>query len=164
MSSTTLRAARWVLPPALVAAAVMIPQSARGDDSFDAVRAATDRFHSVEQADRADYVNNELPCFDSSDGGMGEHLINGALIGDGELNPLEPEALVYEVGPRGVLRLVGVEYIAPRTDANPPSLFGRNFEPATVGGMDLWTLHAWVWRSNPTDDFAAFNPAVRSCP
>lgn len=162
---SVLRAARWVLPPALVAAAVTIPTSAHGDGSFEAVRAATDRFHSVEQANRAGYLDNPLPCFDSADdGGMGEHLINGDLIDD-TVQATAPEALVYEVGPRGALRLVAVEYIVPNTEGSqPPVLFGRPFEPVTVAGMDLWTLHAWVWRDNPSGDFAAYNPNVRACP
>ncbi|HET7684269.1 MAG TPA: hypothetical protein VFK34_11450 [Marmoricola sp.] len=164
MRARPLVALRWTLPAALVGAAVVVPGAAHSSDGFDAIRAATDSFHSVAQANRAGYLDNELPCFDSPDGGMGEHLLDGDAIDD-NLDPLHPEALVYEVRPHAQLRLVAVEYIVPRAPgSDAPTLLGQLFEPVTVGGMDLWTLHAWVWRDNPTGDFKAYNPMVAPCP
>ena len=41
---------------------------------------------------------------------MGIHYVNGALVGDGEVDATKPEALIYEPW-KGGLRLVGVEFI-----------------------------------------------------
>ena len=152
------------MPPALLAAALAAtPSAAQGNDDFDAIRAVTDSFHSVEQATRAGYLDNPLPCFDDPAGGMGEHLIDESRI-DNVLDPLRPEALVYEVSPHGQPKLVAVEYLAPRTDDNAPTLLGRSMQPTTVGGTDLWELHAWVWRDNPLGAFEDWNPTVAPCP
>ena len=42
---------------------------------------------------------------------MGMHFVHSELISDTVLDPLLPEALMYEPEPNGQLRLVGVEYI-----------------------------------------------------
>lgn len=41
---------------------------------------------------------------------MGLHFPNGALVGDGVLDPMQPEVLVYEPK-NGKLELAGVEYL-----------------------------------------------------
>jgi hypothetical protein len=66
MRARPLVALRWTLPAALVGAAVVVPGAAHSSDGFDAIRAATDSFHSVAQANRAGYLDNELPCFSST--------------------------------------------------------------------------------------------------
>jgi len=57
---------------------------------------------------------------------------------------------------------VAVEYIIPYTfhsrDAEPPVLFGQKF--AQVDAFQLWGLHAWVWKNNPSGIFAPWNPSV----
>ena len=87
---------------------------------------------------------------------------NPAYI-DGNVNVLEPELLMYEPGPRGQMRLVGVEYIVPLSawqGSKPPMLFGREFQVNEQFGV--WALHAWVWKHNPAGMFADWNPNV-SC-
>jgi hypothetical protein len=94
-------------------------------------------------------------------GGMGKHYVNPALL-DGSVDVANPEALLYEPGPNGQLNLVGVEYVIPRdawTSAEPPTLFGQQF---TLNAFDLWALHVWVWKNNPSGLYAAWNPRV-SC-
>ncbi len=151
-----------VLAP-LVLAVTLLTVPAHADTSLGDVRIATAAYHSVARANRAGYLDNPLPCFDSPSGGMGEHLIDGDAI-DRTVDALHPEALVYEVR-AGSWKLVAVEYLALRLAGSAaPSLFGQDFHPITVGGTDLWALHAWVWREHPTDPFADFNPNVAPCP
>lgn len=94
-------------------------------------------------------------------GGMGFHYVNAALL-DASVDVSTPEALLYETGDDGELQLVAVEYVIPRdawTSQSPPTLFGR---PFTLNAFDLWALHVWVWKDNPSGVFADWNPAV-SC-
>ena len=98
------------------------------------------------------------------------HYVRGDLVGDGTLNPLTPEALVYEPLPNGKLRLVAVEYVVIKDawqGAEPPSLFGQEFslEPAPNEfnvPADFYELHVWLWQPNPSGMFYEWNPRV-SC-
>jgi hypothetical protein len=153
------------LASVLLAAGTQFAGSANAADVSAAIRHATVRFHSVQQASRAGYVDPGLPCFDdpSTGSGMGTHLVRPDLIGDhGALDPLRPEGLVYEVR-SGSVKLVAVEYIVPfSASATAPTLFGQSFAPNEA--LQLWTLHAWVWRSNPVGLFEAYNANVNMCP
>jgi hypothetical protein len=157
------------------AAAVMVgllvsPAAAHEGDSLAAVRHATARFHDVDRAMAAGYLQAALPCFDKPGvGGMGLHYVMGSLI-DGTVTATKPQALVYEVD-GGELNLVAVEYLIPIVPANAaeaPRLFGQSFHPAFLphGGaaLNLWELHAWIWRHNPLGMFADYNPNVDLCP
>jgi hypothetical protein len=127
------------------------------------VKRATDRFHSVRKAERAGY-ERFLECFDSPDGGMGQHFVDVAAL-DGVVTATHPEAMVYEVKKNGRLKLVGVEYIVPSAfvdPASPPELFGIPFHLNSE--LDVWVLHAWIWKWNPSGMFADWNPRVRQCP
>lgn len=96
-------------------------------------------------------------------GAMGYHFLNPALVND-EVVVDQPEVILYEKGPNGKLRIVAVEYIIPFSirgpDEPPPVLFGREFVHNNT--FDLWMLHAWVWKNNPSGIFADWNPNV-SC-
>ncbi len=127
------------------------------------VRRATDRFHNVKKAERAGY-EEFLACFDDEAGGMGQHYVDVSAL-DGTVQARHPEAMVYEVGRGGRLRLVAVEYIVPSPfvdPANPPELFGQKFH--LNADLDVWVLHAWIWKWNPSGLFADWNPRVRDCP
>jgi len=108
-------------------------------------------------------------CFDSTDGGMGQHYVNEDLV-DPHVDPLQPEALVYEVR-GGKLQLVAVEWLipAPADDADRaalaptmPSLYGHQLHDAFP--VPFFVLHAWVWKDNPDGTFADYNPHVGACP
>jgi hypothetical protein len=138
--------------------------SAQGNASLAAVRAATAQFHRSEVAEATGYFNTgecvELPGV----GAMGYHFVNFGLV-DLELNPTQPEILVYAPSPSGNMKLVAVEYAVPigPWDAiydYPPSVLGQNLHPAPHLG--LYILHAWVWQHNPAGMFADWNPNV-SC-
>jgi hypothetical protein len=100
---------------------------------------------------------------------MGVHYVNGALVGDGQVNASKPELLVYEPLANGRQRLVAVEYVVFQDawDAKhdePPSLFGREFELVEAGNRyglpPFYELHAWLWKHNPAGFFDDWNPRV----
>jgi hypothetical protein len=145
---------------------------ASGQGSIASVRAATEKFHSVEAAVAAGYGPFYL-CTDENRGlgAMGQHYVNGALVGDPALDPLAPEAVIYEPKPDGTYRLVGVEYVTfqaawDETHSAPPSLFGRTFKLVGAGNRyglpAFYQLHLWLWRPNPSGLFNDWNPKV-SC-
>jgi hypothetical protein len=101
-------------------------------------------------------------------GAMGVHYVKKALVGDAVINAKTPEALVYEPT-QGKLRLVAVEYVVLKSawDAHhtaAPRLFGHpfNFTPAgnRFGLPPYYSLHAWIWKFNPSGQFSMWNPAV----
>jgi hypothetical protein len=101
-------------------------------------------------------------------GAMGVHYVKKALVGDGVVNATTPEALVYEPS-QGTLRLVAVEYVVLKSawaahHTAAPRLFGHvfNFTPAgnRFGLPAYYSLHAWIWKSNPSGEFSMWNPTV----
>jgi len=138
-------------------------QTAVVNQDLATLRQVTASFHNFDKAIAAGWAAQITPCMESAAGGMGFHYGNVALI-DGSARVDQPELLLYEPGSNGQLRLVAVEYIIPYTfrsrDATPPVLFGREFKHNDV--FQLWALHAWVWKDNPSGIFADWNPLV-SC-
>ncbi|MFU8860583.1 MAG: hypothetical protein ACNA8K_09175 [Cyclonatronaceae bacterium] len=130
-----------------------------------AVKAATARFNSMTQAARAGYMDPgpghcvAVPGL----GAMGYHWVNMDLV-DPVFNPLEPEALLYAYDKNGNKKLVGIEYIVIDEGQDHPH-FGDH--PFDVGGTpipdDHYSLHVWLYESNPNGMFAPFNPNV-FCP
>ena len=163
---------------AILAAATLATVSAKRSD-LDIARAATARFHSIEQAEAAGYaLPPEGPlheCISSFDdtGAMGFHLINGNLL-DTTVDPANPEALVYAPDKHGKLKLVALEYVVFQgpwleehgEDAMEPMLFDQMFmttpAPNRYEIPAFYALHAWIWEPNPAGTFAPFNRAV-SC-
>ena len=144
------------------------------------VRRATARFQSVEEATAAGYelgwVNGSnvrilTGCVaNATAGAMGYHYINPGLMTDNDVDPLRPEALVYESSPDGGRKLVAVEWIVRSAQSNPPGVT----EPPSVLGMQrhilvpppgpaFYLMHAWIWKHNPTGIIADWNPEV-TCP
>src|SRR5689334_15356636 len=63
---------------------------------IDDVRGATAQFRDLNTAKKAGYDTFQT-CFHYGDKrGMGQHYVNGTLAGDDVLDPMKPEALVYE--------------------------------------------------------------------
>jgi hypothetical protein len=133
-----------------------------------ALRGATARLHRFDAAQAAGYTvlvthpESGAACLENPDlGGMGRHMLNLDLV-DGEVSETEPEVVIYEPGPDGKLRLVGVEYLIPFAildqDQPAPMLFGQAFKQNETFGV--WALHAWVWKNNPDGMFADWNPKV----
>ncbi|WP_340102453.1 hypothetical protein [Rhodohalobacter sp. 8-1] len=130
------------------------------------VRSASAQFHDVDKAEAEGYsqASEFVP-------GMGYHYVNPAFV-DAEINPTEPEALVYLDNPvdEDKRRLVAVEYIIPFAiipSDTPHSEFDNKF-PGVDGDkwhkedeIDSWTLHAWIWYPNPDGVFHPTNPRIR---
>lgn len=115
------------------------------------IRKATAKYHDIEAAKEAGYEAEVLFSVPN----MGIHFTKNELLGDGIVDPLAPEVLVYEPKKNGGFKLVAVEYMAL---GERPSLFGHEFEDGPF--PDSFTLHAWVWQANPNGMFAPFNPNV----
>lgn len=136
-----------------------------GKSELDKVRAATEGFQSAAAAEAAGYVNvNVGECVASPEGAMGYHFVNFDLV-DLELDPQEPEIMVFIPDADGGLRLGAVEYAVPIEpwdalhDA-PPELLGQTLSPNPDIG--LYVLHVWLYEENPSGLFADWNPNV-SC-
>jgi hypothetical protein len=132
------------------------------------VRQATEKFKDVKKATGYELLHG---CVSGpQEGAMGIHFANGGLVGDGELDAMHPEALLYE--PKdGKLQLVGVEYIVMADAWNakhqaPPVLMGQLFNysgaPNRFGIPAFYELHVWAWKNNPNGVFSDWNPRV-SC-
>lgn len=135
---------------------------------IDDVRQATADFREVSKAEDAGYGIFQ-DCFkDDRIGGMGQHYVNGDFVGDDVLDPLKPEAVVYEPGDDGQLYLVALEYLVFESNwkqSDPPMLFGQQFHLNTTipDTPPAWTLHIWLWSHNPEGLFASYNPII-FCP
>lgn len=141
--------------------------------------AATARFHDLDVAQDAGYTIHvaELggaTCIaQASEGAMGDHFANASLLVDGGMiDAAKPEALVYEQRDDGSYKLVALEYLVFQADwqgagnTSPPMLFGRTFDftasPNRYGIPAFYSLHAWIWKPNPSGLLYAWNPNV-SC-
>lgn len=139
-----------------------------GQSTVAATRAATAAFHDLSVAEQAGY--GLFPgCFSHAEGGMGVHYVDFSSVADGKVDPLKPEALVYEPLADGTMKLVAVEWVviaASWTGAQPPSVFGQPLEfvdtPNEFGLPPFYELHAWIWQPNSLGMFHEWNPAV-SC-
>jgi hypothetical protein len=168
---------------AVAAIGIAAADSGRHHDRGDlaAVAAATTRFHDIGVAKNEGYGELKdtagIACIDMtgmpSMGAMGIHYVKGALVGDGAVDPLTPEAVIYEPRSHGRLRLVAVEYVVFKADweanpdnTSPPSLFGQEFNftpsPNRFGLPPFYSLHAWLFKHNPSGTFSMWNPRV-SC-
>jgi hypothetical protein len=94
---------------------------------------------------------------------MGYHYVNAQLLADPAVDPAKPEALLYEGGSNTSTRkLVGVEWVVPDSAVTTaPTLFGQKFFHDTA--LKIYSLHAWIYRTNPNGLFTAYNPRV-ACP
>jgi hypothetical protein len=134
------------------------------------VRDATMQFVDVNAATAAGY-QPFLGCVSGPDhGAMGQHYVNGPLVGDGELDASRPEVLIYEASGGG-LQLVGVEFVVIAETwlahhDSPPVLEGQSFQfvssPNRYGLPAHFELHVWAWRDNPNGAFVDWNNEV-SC-
>jgi hypothetical protein len=128
---------------------------AGAETGLAAARAATARFHRLDAALAAGYVDIDVYM-----PGMGHHYLNPTLL-DSVFDPANPELLVFADAPGG-RRLVAVEYAVPLalSAAAPAGFHGDADVWDRNETFGLWTLHAWVWLDNPDGVFAAHNPRL----
>jgi hypothetical protein len=138
---------------------------------IDKVRAATQRYLNINAAKSEGFVP-ATPCVSGPDhGAMGVHLVLPTRIAAGTLDAQQPEALIYEPGSNGEMRLVGVEFIvlesvwqANNPAGSVPALEGNllNYVPAPnrYGLPAFYEMHVWAWEQNPTGSYADWNTHV----
>lgn len=138
-------------------------------------RAATARFHSLDDARAAGYrpVGPDFPS-------MGQHWVHSALILRETLDGAEPAILEY-ADVTGRPTLVGVAYAVLARDGRSPAglpvpadawhfhrgtVEQESFLPSHAGaahvdpGPGIAVLHAWVWLDNPDGLLATDNWAL----
>jgi hypothetical protein len=127
---------------------------------LNALFAATSAYTDFSRAQAAGYTERLTDCMADASGGMGYHYGKVSFI-DGEARLLEPEILMYEPQADGSLKFVGIEFVVPLSaSATPPSLFGLQFHRNEA--FQLWVLHVWLYKENPSGMFTDWNPTV-SC-
>jgi hypothetical protein len=131
------------------------------------LRQATAHLQQFERAAGAGFDTPLLDCMElPGTGGQGQHYGNMNRIPNAVIEEFAPELVMYEPQKNGRMRLVGIEFIIPfaflpytqESAANPPSLHGIDFMPNQ--GLELWALHVWLWKHNPSGMFASWNPDV----
>jgi hypothetical protein len=138
-------------------------------DVLKQVHAVTARYQSLGQA-IADGYERFYECAEQPGvGTMGQHYVKFPLVGDPAIDPLQPEALVYEPQANGGYKLVALEWVrvGPVTDP-APTVFGVPLLHVGSGnryGIEpdgFYERHYWLYKSNPLGAFADWNPTV-SC-
>ena len=160
----------------LAVLAAALPTFAANSDTPANVRNATAAYNDSAAALAGGYEilidAAGIACIDQPDTGtMGIHYVKGALVQAGVVDAARPQALVYERQDNGQLHLVAVEYVVIQgawdaAHSGPPSLFGQKFMTTEAGNRyglpAFYSLHAWVWKDNPTGTYSMWNPVV-SC-
>ena len=138
------------------------------NDVLGTVHSLTARFNSIQQAKKAGYVPFYICAEQPGVGTMGQHYVNFDLVGDPAIDPLYPEALVYEPQANGTFKLVALEWVqvGPQA-ATAPTVLGHDmlYRPAPNRyGIEpgFYERHYWLYNSNPLGDFSDWNPTV-SC-
>lgn len=128
---------------------------------------ATVKYKSEQKAIDDGYLRTDMCVEDPKLGGMGYHYVNPANLGS--TDPTKPAAVLYEENHKtGKRELVAVEWVVPDPDESlpRPQLFGRGFD----GPFDFeplgphYSLHAWIFKKNPSGVFAPYNPRVHCTP
>ncbi|MFF5975661.1 hypothetical protein ACFY7C_29540 [Streptomyces sp. NPDC012769] len=126
---------------------------------------ATVRYRSEQAAIADGYQRTDECVEDPQLGGMGYHYVKPAHIGS--TDPTRPAAILYEEDHKtGKRELVAVEWVVPNTGQSWPVLFGQPFD----GPFDFepvgphYSLHAWIFKKNPSGVFSPYNPRVHCGP
>ena len=170
---------RLLLPvaTAVIAMTVAALPTLAAVDNTDALKNARDAsaiFSDPAAALAAGYElltdSADIACIDEAGtGGMGVHYVKGALVKAATIDAARPQALVYALDSSSKLQLVALEYVVIQADwdathTSPPSLFGQDFNVTQAGNRfglpSYYSLHAWIWKGNPSGTFNPWNPSV----
>ncbi len=144
------------------------------------IRRSTAKFHRLDAAMAAGYMWSDHCVAHPFLGAMGHHVGNFNLVMNGDVDPSNPDVLLYEVK-NGKVQLTGVEFLIPAHvwqgdgipmlgnvpyDAHLEVQCDENGENCfnVKGGPPFphYQLHVWVWKNNPSGMYFPFNPNV-SC-
>lgn len=128
------------------------------------VRTETAAYQNFNAGTTAGWSNLMSDCVQHpTEGGMGFHYGRMEYF-DGRVNHLEPQVLLYNMNGNNEMEFLGVEYIVPfailPADATPPVLFNQPFHQNP--NLEIWALHLWTNKENPSGIFNDWNPNV-SC-
>ena len=147
-------------------------------------RGTPDAFKNPFMAMSVGWRNRTACVSGPNEGAMGIHLLFDPSplpgqappkVGDGILEPFDPEALIYEPMGNGMFRLVGAEFIEladhwakmakedstlPRTPRVDGHLMNYVGEPNRYGLPAFYELHVWAFSDNPSGTFADWNTLV----
>lgn len=133
--------------------------SAEANMTLATLRRATARYHNLDAAiDDGFILLHECESIEG-EGPVGIVYYNPSRV-DGAIDPLFPEALIYEPSANGKSTLVGVEFAVPNMGQPAPEFLGATFQ--SEEDIGVYALHVWVWRHNPEGMFAETNSRV-SC-
>ncbi len=140
---------------------------------LDQVRTAIAPLASPDAARGAGYAPFLSCISEGAQGAMGIHFVSSSLVEGGTVDPLHPQALLYDADPAGdQLHLAGVEYVVMASPWNanhsqPPSVLGQQLHyvesPNRFGLPAFYSLHVWLWEPNPKGMFEDWNPRI-ACP
>jgi hypothetical protein len=130
------------------------------DRAIATLRRVTARYHDLNAAIAEEFGLLHECENRPGEGPVGTVYVNMERLLDGRIDPELPDALIYEPGRNGHLKLVGVEFAIPNAGQEPPEFLGATFQREDEFGV--FALHVWVWSDNPNGLFAETNPRV-SC-
>lgn len=118
------------------------------------VRAAIAQYRDLKNALKDGYVNInvDIPM-------MGHHYMKASLV-DNVFDPRHPEILVYNGNEQGEQELLAAEFAVPINYPRPEGFTGSQDMWDENHQFNLWLVHAWVWKYNPTGAFEMMNPEV----
>jgi hypothetical protein len=164
---------KWIIIAGVVIVLVIVAGAAvvysANADPMSGLRGVTSQYQQTDRAKAAGYdLQPKLDhCFNNPGvGAMGFHYIKPTAL-DVNVNPLEPEAIVYAPRANGQMELAAVEYIVPAANWDAlgtgklPSAWGQNYH--LNKDLGIYVLHAWIWKNNPKGMFEDWNPTV-TCP
>lgn len=136
------------------------------------LRRATAEYHQVGNVIEDGYQLGYIEPFlldhciaHPTDGAMGYHYFNHGKIHDTELDPYQPEGIVFAPKQNGKLQLAALEWIVPQNlweaenNTEPPKVHGRELHILNPA-LGWYILHAWVWLDNPSGTWMDWNPRV----
>ena len=162
-----------------IATTIVVLAPSAGADSTDKklAKAGTSAFATLDAAKSSGYAllkdAKGIACIDNPGvGAMGIHYVKGDLVKDPTVAAKTPAVLVYQPLAGGQMQLVAVEYVViaqawkDAGNANPPKLFGKDFELIPAGNRyglpPFYELHAWLYKHNSRGMYDDWNPTV-SC-
>jgi hypothetical protein len=137
------------------------PSGTSESQDLTTLKNLTAPYQDFDAANAAGYNAPFMGCFANDSGAMGIHYQNTSIDLTATPSVTKPPFLMYEPQQDGTYELVGVEYVkaAPATDP-APVLFDQKF--TYNAGLQVWALHVWAWKDNPSGLYANWNPTV-SC-
>jgi hypothetical protein len=132
--------------------------------TWNNVRNALKKYQDVNKALADGYIAAS-PCeVLPGSGGMGIHYLHPGLASDLVSDPFKPELLLYAPNDKGVLELLGPEYLQADAGQGRPKVNGQAFDGPMPGHNPQmpvhYDLHVWLYKFNPKGLFAQWNSRV----